>query len=61
MESLQKLDKKTSEKMDLPCKKFEDLALLVSRQKPGGAGKAVPRQDIVCYRCKKTKHYASQC
>ncbi len=39
---------KTSGKMDLLRKKFEELALIVSKQKPGGAGKGVSRRDIVC-------------
>ena len=61
MESQQELDNKTSAKMHLRCKKFEYLALFVSKQKPGGAGKGVSRQDIVCDKCKKTEYYASQC
>ena len=61
VESLQELDKKTSKNMDLLRQKFEDLALLVSKQKPDGVVKAVLRQDIVCCKCKKTGHYASQC
>ncbi len=40
---LQELDRKTSENMDLSCRKYEDLALMVSMQKPGGPGKGVSR------------------
>ncbi len=47
IESLQDLDKKKSENMDLLCEKFEPLALLVSKEKPGGAEKGVSRQDII--------------
>ncbi len=47
--------------MGLLCKKFEDLTHMLSKQKPYGAGKGFPRQDIVFYECKKTEHYAGQC
>ena len=50
------LQKETSEKFNTLCKKFEQLALLISKDK---SKKNI--QDITCHNCKKTGHYASQC
>ena len=42
--------------MDILCKKSEDLVLLITKSKPK------PKiQDVICHKCKKPSHYASQC
>ncbi len=42
--------------MDMLCKKFDDLVLLIikSRTKPN-------IEDVICQKCKKPGHYASKC
>ena len=50
------LHKGTSEKIDILCKKFEQLELLILKYKPN---KNI--QDVTCHKCKKPDYYASQC
>ncbi len=43
-------------KMDILCKKFEDLSSLITKSKPKPS-----IQDIIYHMYKKPGHYASQC
>ena len=54
--SFQGKDDEALDKMDILCKNFEDLALLITKSKPK------PNiQDIICHKCKKAGYYASLC
>jgi len=46
---------RTLDKMDILCKKFEDLALLISKSKP-----KQNIQEVICHKCKKPGHYANE-
>ena len=52
----EELPNNTSEKVDILCKKFEQLASMISKDKPK---KNI--QDIICHKCKKPSHYARKC
>ena len=46
--------KDTSQKVDILCKTFEQLAPLISKDKP-----KMNIQDITCQKCKKPGHYGN--
>ena len=52
----EKIHKEISEKVDILCKKLEQLALLISKDIPK---KNI--QEITCHKYKKPGHYAIQC
>ncbi len=48
-------DEQALDKMDILCKKFEDLVLLITKSKPK------PNiQDVICHKCEKPGYYTSQ-
>ncbi len=54
--SFQDVDENALDKIDMRCKKFEDLALLITKSKP-----KQNLRGVIYHKCKKPGHYASQC
>ncbi len=52
----QRTDELALDQLDMLCKKFEDLALLIAKSKPKQS-----IQDVIRHKCRKPRHYASQC